>query len=56
MTWCRTEYGVSEQTAGKWAFDGKLDDLSDVLAPIKDRFDPVALSTAFCGFNPLPRR
>ena len=35
------------QTAGKWAFDGKLEDLSDVLAPMKDRFEPVALSTAF---------
>ena len=35
------------QTAGKWAFDGKLEDLTDVLAPMKDRFEPVALSTAF---------
>ena len=35
------------QTAGKWAFDGKLEDLSDVLEPIKDRFEPVALSTAY---------
>jgi len=35
------------QTAGKWAFDGKLADLSDVLAPMKDRFEPVALSTAY---------
>ncbi len=34
------------QTAGKWAFDGKLEDLSDVLVPMKDRFEPVALSTA----------
>jgi multiple sugar transport system substrate-binding protein len=34
------------QTAGKWAFDGKLEDLSDVLAPMKDRFETVALSTA----------
>ncbi|MCW5733206.1 MAG: carbohydrate ABC transporter substrate-binding protein [Enhydrobacter sp.] len=34
------------QTAGKWAFDGKLEDLSDVLGPMKDRFDTVALSTA----------
>jgi len=34
------------QTAGKWAFDGKLEDLSDVLAPMKDRFEAVALSTA----------
>ena len=35
------------QTAGKWAFDGKLEDLTDVIAPMKDRFEPVALSTAF---------
>jgi multiple sugar transport system substrate-binding protein len=35
------------QTAGKWAFDGKLEDLSDVLVPMKDRFEPVALSTAY---------
>lgn len=34
------------QTAGKWAFDGKLADLSDVLGPMKDRFETVALSTA----------
>lgn len=34
------------QTAGKWAFDGKLEDLSDVLVPLKDRFEAVALSTA----------
>lgn len=34
------------QTAGKWAFDGKLEDLSDVLGPMKHRFEPVALSTA----------
>jgi len=35
------------QTAGKWAFEGKLEDLGDVLAPLKDRFDTVALSTAY---------
>ena len=35
------------QVAGKWAFDGKLEDISDVITPIKDRFEPVALSTAF---------
>jgi multiple sugar transport system substrate-binding protein len=34
------------QTAGKWAYDGKLEDLSDVLVPMKDRFEAVALSTA----------
>ena len=35
------------QVAGKWAFDGKLEDISDVIAPMKDRFEAVALSTAF---------
>ena len=35
------------QTAGKWAFDGKLEDVSDVIGPIKGEFEPVALSTAF---------
>ena len=28
------------QTAGRWAFEGKLEDVSDVIAPIKDRFAP----------------
>ena len=28
------------QTAGKWAFDGKLDDISDVIGPMKGRFAP----------------
>ena len=35
------------QTAGKWAFDGKLEDVSDVIAPIKDQFEATALSTTF---------
>ena len=35
------------QVAGKWAFDGKLEDISDVLEPMKDRFAPVTISTAF---------
>ena len=35
------------QVAGKWAFDGKLEDLSDLITPLKDRFEAVALSTAF---------
>lgn len=34
------------QVAGKWAFDGRLEDISDVIGPMKDRFEPVALSTA----------
>src|SRR5436309_1455877 len=35
------------QVAGKWAFDGKLEDISDVITPIKDRFAPNTVETAF---------
>ncbi len=35
------------QTAAKWAFDGKLEDISDAINPIKDTFEPTALSTTF---------
>src|SRR5438132_1838001 len=35
------------QTAGKWAFDGKLDDISDVIGPMKGRFSPNTVETAF---------
>jgi multiple sugar transport system substrate-binding protein len=28
------------QTAGRWAFEGKLEDISDVITPIKDGFAP----------------
>jgi multiple sugar transport system substrate-binding protein len=35
------------QVAGKWAFDGKLEDISDVLEPMKDRFSPVTIETAY---------
>ena len=35
------------QTTGKWAFDGKLEDLSDILAPMKDRFLPNTLETTY---------
>ena len=35
------------QTAGKWASEGKLVDLSDILAPMKDRFLNNTLSTAY---------
>lgn len=32
---------------GKWAFDGKLEDISDVIGPMKDRFAPVTVETAY---------
>ena len=34
------------QAAGKWAFEGKLEDLSDVLTPIKSAFAPNTVETA----------
>jgi multiple sugar transport system substrate-binding protein len=35
------------QTAGKWAFDGKLEDISDVIEPIKGAFAKNTVETAF---------
>ncbi|WP_010103506.1 ABC transporter substrate-binding protein [Verminephrobacter aporrectodeae] len=35
------------QVAGKWAFEGKLEDISDILTPIKERFARNTLETAY---------
>ena len=35
------------QVAGKWAFEGKLEDLSDILTPMKSAFAPNTIETAF---------
>ncbi len=35
------------QVTGKWAFDGRLEDLSEILLPLKDRFAPNTLETTF---------
>ncbi|HYC63675.1 MAG TPA: ABC transporter substrate-binding protein [Reyranellaceae bacterium] len=35
------------QVAGKWAADGVLEDITDVITPIKDRFAPVTVETAY---------
>jgi multiple sugar transport system substrate-binding protein len=35
------------QVAGKWAFDGKLEDISDILTPMKDRFAKNTLETTY---------
>ena len=35
------------QVAGKWAFDGKLEDISDILTPMKDRFAKNTIETAY---------
>ncbi len=35
------------QVTGKWAFDGKLEDISSVIDPIRNRFAPNTVETAF---------
>ncbi len=35
------------QVSGKWAFEGRLEDLSSILEPIKARFAPNTLETTF---------
>jgi multiple sugar transport system substrate-binding protein len=35
------------QVTGKWAFEGRLEDISDVIEPIKDRFAPNTVETTF---------
>jgi multiple sugar transport system substrate-binding protein len=34
------------QAQGKWAFEGKLEDLSDIMLPLKDKFAPNTLEAA----------
>jgi len=35
------------QVTAKWAFDGKLEDISSVIDPIRAKFEPAALATTF---------
>ena len=35
------------QVTAKWAYDGKLEDLTSVIDPIRAKFEPAALSTTF---------
>jgi len=35
------------QVAGKWAYEGRLEDLSDILAPMKGQFLPNTLETTY---------
>jgi multiple sugar transport system substrate-binding protein len=35
------------QVAGKWAFEGRLEDLSDILVPMKNQFLPNTLETTY---------
>ncbi len=35
------------QVAGKWAFEGQLEDLSSIIEPMKDRFSPNTVETTY---------
>src|SRR5260221_14670417 len=39
------------QVAGNWAFEGRLEDISDILVPIKADFLPIRLETASMRTN-----
>src|SRR5258706_1921703 len=44
------------QVAGKWAFEGRLEDLSDILVPMKANFLPITLETAFMWNDKAKKR
>jgi multiple sugar transport system substrate-binding protein len=44
------------QAQGKWAYEGKLEDLSDILLPMKDAFAPNTLETAYLYDNVAKKR
>ena len=39
------------QVAAKWAFEGKLEDLSGIVDPLRAKFEPAALATTFLQNN-----
>jgi multiple sugar transport system substrate-binding protein len=44
------------QVAGKWAYDGKLEDISDVIEPIKDRFAKNTVETTYLYNNQAKKK
>lgn len=44
------------QATGKWAYEGKLEDITSVIDPIRNRFEPRALSTTFLYNNVAQNR
>ena len=44
------------QVTAKWAYDGKLEDLSKVIDPLRSKFEPAALSTTFLFNNTTQSR
>jgi len=46
----------ANQTFGKWAFEGKLEDISEALEPLKANFAPNVLETAFLYNDKVKKR
>jgi multiple sugar transport system substrate-binding protein len=44
------------QVTAKWAYDGKLEDVSSVIDPIRGKFEPAALATTFLYNNATQSR
>ena len=44
------------QVTGKWASDGKLEDISDIIAPIKGRFAPNTVETTYLQNDKAKKR
>jgi multiple sugar transport system substrate-binding protein len=44
------------QVTGKWAFEGRLEDMTDVLEPMKARFAPNTVETTFLYNDKLKKR
>ena len=44
------------QVTAKWAYDGKLEDISSVIDPLRAKFEPAALSTTFLFNNATQTR
>src|SRR3954466_3444876 len=44
------------QVTGKWAFDDKLEDVSGVIGPLTNKFEPTALSTTFLWDDKAQKR
>ena len=44
------------QVTAKWAYDGKLEDVSSIIDPLRAKFEPAALSTTFLYNNQTQSR
>jgi multiple sugar transport system substrate-binding protein len=44
------------QVTAKWAYDGKLEDVSSIIDPLRAKFEPAALSTTFLLNNVAQKR